>query len=64
MAKKQPDPKRWEVTMRGNWFEDGKKTVVVEAANNFDAKSAAVMKEFGHMFTGIFAQTTAKLVKG
>lgn len=51
----------WDVTMRGNWFKDGKKTFHgIKAASNMDAKAAVIMQEFNHMFTGLMDQMTAK----
>ena len=60
MANKQAQ-KLWEVTVKPTCPGIGGKTfksIVADTA--MDAKGVVVMMEFGHMFTGLFSQMTAK----
>lgn len=56
--------KLWNVTTKPGFPGCGAKTFKnVPADTNIDAKAFIVKQEFGHMFTGLFKQMTAKRVK-
>lgn len=53
----------WDVTTKATCPGCPGQTFRVEAATNMDAKAVVVKKQFGHMFTGLFKEMTAKRVK-